>query len=829
MADSAGISVELVGIAKSFPGVVALDDVTLTLHAGHIHALVGENGAGKSTLINILGGYYTPERGEIRLDGKSVRFASARAAHRAGIVVVPQEVDLFSDLSVAENIGLEQGLPSRLPGIVDWIALRRQALTALDTMRADVRPETLASTLTPAQRQVVLLGAAVSHPARVLVLDEPTSSLSGAESALLFDHLRRLRKHGTAILYVSHRLEEIFALADEVTVLRDGRRAWHGTLADTTPAGLIRHMVGRDVVAAPRSQVNTSGPVLFRCSGLTAADGSFTGVELAVRGGEVVGLYGLVGAGRTEWAQAVVGIRELAQGEIRIAEVAVIPSGPGPMARFGVVYVPEDRQRQGLCRGLSVRANTVLATLRQWATAMLVSRRREAARTDGIVATLGTRLRSIEQAAGTLSGGNQQKIVVGRWLERQPRVLLLDEPTRGIDVGAKGEIYALIRRLAGEGRAIVLISSDLPEVLSQSDRVGVFRGGRLAAWFDPRTCAPDDVASAAMPAVSTSQAQADTASQATPRGPSRIIGPTALREAALAILIVLLFAVLQWRTGRFLDRANLENLATDTALLSLCALGSALVLLGGGIDISLGSIMALSAGVAGQLWEAGHPLPLVVLVGAGVGAACGVVNAGVSLAGRVHPIVVTLGTLSLYRGALLWWLDHDVRIPSAARDAFMERVIGLPLLVWIGLIAALATTGFLSRTIAGRHLIAVGSNPTAAARAGVSLPRAWLIAFGLQGMLAGLAGLLFLARSGLVRPVSHENITLDAIAAAVVGGVAITGGRGTVLGVVLGTLFLVSLGPACLFLNVPTTWQRTLVGTVMASAVVVDALWRRRT
>jgi ABC-type sugar transport system ATPase subunit/ribose/xylose/arabinose/galactoside ABC-type transport system permease subunit len=831
-------TIELSNVTKAFPGVVALQNVTLALHPGRIHALVGENGAGKSTLLNVLNGNLRPDAGEIRLDGTPVHLADAHAARRLGIATVPQEVDLFPDLAVAENLALEEGFPDARFGWLPWRGQNRRAAEALALFGEAWNLDVPAAGLTPARRQMLLIAAALAQTPRVLILDEPTSSLSAAEAGILFEHLRRCRQRGVAILYVSHRFEEIFALADEVTVLRDGCRVWNGPLAETSAPQLIRLMVGRDVSAGPRSLATEPGPVRLRCKGLVDAQGAFHDVSLDARAGEVVSLYGLVGAGRSEWAQAVVGLRSLAGGELLVDERPVTPHGPAQMARTGVVYVPEDRLRQGLCRGLSVRINAVLAALRQLATAGWVFRSRETIRARAVVEQLSVRLRSVEQPAGTLSGGNQQKIVLGRWLERDPAVLLLDEPTRGIDVGAKEEIYSLVRRLAGSGRAVVFISSDLPEALAQGDRVGVFREGRLVGFFDPRTASAEEVAAAAVPGAQSPDEEKMAGAGATlsPRAPaSPSTGSTAPRgmsrlprEAALLLALLLLFAVVEIRTGRFLQSGNLLNLATATALLSFCALGATLVLLTGGIDVSLGSLMALSAAVAGSLWERGHGPPLVFAVGLLVGAAGGFANAALSLVGRVHPIVITLGTMSLYRGLALRWLGQDVQIPNASREGFLGSFLGLPVLVWLGLAVALAAAVFLGRTVAGRHLFAVGSNPAAARRVGISPARVWLVAFTLQGVLAGLAGLLYLARSGSLQPVSYEDTTLEAITAAVIGGVAITGGRGTVIGAVLGCLFLTALTAACVFLGLPPTWQRTVVGLVMVAAVTLDTLWRRR-
>ncbi len=301
-----------------------------------------------------------------------------------------------------------------------------------------------------------------------------------------------------------------------------------------------------------------------------------------------------------------------------------------------------------------------------------------------------------------------------------------------------------------------------------------------------------------------------------------------VREAALLLVVLVLFGLLEWQTGQFLRPSNLRNLITDAALLGCVALGAALVILAGGLDISLGALMALSAGVAGRLWERGAPFPVVVAVALGVGGAGGLLNAGLSLAGRVHPVVVTLGTMSLYRGLTLWWLGQDVQVPGAARDWLYAEAGGVPLIAWPGLALAVLAALALNFTVPGREVYALGSNPAAAHRAGIDRPRVWLRAFAAQGLLTGLAGLLYLARSGSLQPTSYEDKTLEAIAAAVVGGVAITGGRGSVWGVALGCLFLVSLAPACVFLDVSTHWQRALVGGVMVVAVVIDALWRRK-
>jgi ABC-type sugar transport system ATPase subunit/ribose/xylose/arabinose/galactoside ABC-type transport system permease subunit len=817
--------VQIQGITKSFPGILALRGVDLELRPGRIHALVGENGAGKSTLLNVLAGLLQPDGGTILLTGRPATLPDARAAWAAGIVTVHQEVDLFGDLSVMENVAWQHGLAGTVMGLINWRAERRCTREALATVGSPVSPDEPAGRLTPAQRQLVEIAGAVSRSARVLVLDEPTSSLSAAEAERLFDLLRRFRDRGTAVVYVSHRLEEIFALADDVTVLRDGRRVWTGPVADTDAPALIRHMVGREVTVTRKGHDRKPGLVRLACQGLTAADGSFHDVTLEARAGEVLGLYGLVGAGRSEWAQAVFGLRPVSRGTLHLDGRPVTPRSAGQMARQGIAYVPEDRLHQGLCRGLGVGVNAVLASLRQLAQFGWLSAKREARRAEAVTRQLDVRLASLQQPVGTLSGGNQQKVVVGRWLDRHPVVLLLDEPTRGVDVGAREEIYALLQRLADEGRAIVLISSDLPEVMSQSDRVGVFRGGQLVATCPTEQTTEEEVAALAFPAPTRPEKRRPEDTMDLVLRPRRSgLSP----ELGLGLFLAAFFVAVHRATGNFLQMDNLAGLAIDAALLGFCATGAMLVLLAGGLDISLGAIVCLAAGVAGSRWENGAPALSVLAAAVLVGGTAGALNAALSLVGRVHPIVVTLGTMSVYRGLTLWWLGQDVQVGIDRRAWAIADWLGVPVVAWMGLGLAVVTALALSFTADGRELYALGSNPRAAVRVGIRPWSVWLRAFTLQGMLAGLAGVLYLARSGSVQPTSHEDRTLEAIAAAVVGGVAITGGRGSVTGLVMGCLLLVSLGRACIYLRLSPYWQQSLVGAVLLAAILFDAFVRRR-
>ncbi|MCM8746847.1 sugar ABC transporter ATP-binding protein [Thermomicrobium sp. CFH 73360] len=484
-------------ISKRFPGVVALERVSLCVSPGEILAVVGENGAGKSTLMKILSGALQPDEGEILLDGRRVRFSDPRQALAQGIGIIYQELSVIDTLSVGENVFLGR-LPERpgLPGSVDWPRLWRDAARVLERVGVRIDPQWQVRELSVAQKQLVEIARALSQDVRVLILDEPTSSLSLQETERLFEILRGLRAQGVAVIYISHRLEEIFALADRVTVLRDGRVVGTLPIGEATREGLIRMMVGRDLSAYYRAVRSTPGPIRLEVRGLCRS-GVLHDVSLRVRGGEIVGLAGLVGAGRTELARCLFGVDPVDRGEIRIDGRLVTIRNPRDAARHGIVLVPEDRKLQGLVLILSVRENVTLPVLAQLGWLGFPSRRAEERITQLFVERLRIRTPSLEQRVMNLSGGNQQKVVLARALATNPKVLILDEPTRGIDVGAKAEVHTLIAELAEAGMGILLISSELPEVLSMSHRVLVMSGGRIVAEFPREEATEEGVLAAA--------------------------------------------------------------------------------------------------------------------------------------------------------------------------------------------------------------------------------------------------------------------------------------------------------------------------------------------
>lgn len=477
-------------VSKSFGPVRVLQDVTVHVRPGQVQVLLGENGAGKSTLIKMMSGIYQPDSGSVVVDGSPVHLGGVRDAERLGIATIHQELNLVPSMSVAENV-LMGRLPAR-GGLVSRRTTRRLARAALDRVQLDVDLDTPVGELGIARQQLVEIAKALSLDARILILDEPTAALTGSETEVLFGVVEELRRAGVAMVFISHHLEEIAAIGDRVSVLRDGSLIAE-VPADTPEDELVRLMVGRDITEQyPRREHALADEVLLDVRGLNRA-GVLHDIDVRVRAGEVVGVAGLVGAGRTELLRAIAGADPYDSGTVQVQGRTLRPRSVGHAVAAGIGHVPEDRKSQGLVLGASVSENLGYATLRSTARAGFADRAGQRGRAAKVAERLRIRMRDIDQDARDLSGGNQQKIVFGRWVLAGSRVLLLDEPTRGVDVGARVEIYELINAVAAAGGAVLLVSSDLPEVLGMSDRVLVMSGGRLAGELPAATATQDQV------------------------------------------------------------------------------------------------------------------------------------------------------------------------------------------------------------------------------------------------------------------------------------------------------------------------------------------------
>jgi len=487
-------ALRLKDIVKTFPGVRALDGVSFEVLPGEVHALLGENGAGKSTLMKVLGGIYQPDEGQIFIEEQPAKMASPLDAKSKGVVFIHQELSLADELTVAENIYLGE-LPRKSFGRVDWAELYEKSGAILERLNCGFTPQTRVGSLSIANKQMVEIARALTVEAKAVIFDEPTASLTDAEKVVLFDIINDLRTQGVGVVYISHRMDEIFTISDRISVLRDG--SYRGSLvtADTNEDEVTQLMIGRSLDLTHAIIPNDLGEVALSVEGLSCGS-LFQDVSFELRAGEVVGFYGLVGAGRTEIAETLFGLRTASAGTIKISGDVVRINSPIDAISHGISLVPEDRKEQGLILGMNCRDNMTLPQVGDLTNGPFVSSGQEIAIFDTYYEKLEIKTPSWKQQAGNLSGGNQQKIVIAKWLSMAPKVLIVDEPTRGIDVGSKSEIHNLIRDLAAQGYAIIVISSEMPEVLRVSDRVIAMFHGRIMREFSAAEVTEDTLVQA---------------------------------------------------------------------------------------------------------------------------------------------------------------------------------------------------------------------------------------------------------------------------------------------------------------------------------------------
>ncbi len=480
----------LSGVTKSFPGVRALHDVALELYPGEVTALIGENGAGKSTLVKILTGIYQPDAGTITLDGQPVALNTAHRAFELGITAIHQETVLFDDLSVAENIYLGHAPRTRF-NTIDWTKMRADARGVLKDMGAGhIEAEARLRDLSIANKHLVAVARAMSIDAEVVIMDEPTAALSHKEIEDLFVLVELLKQDGKAVLFISHKFDEIYRIADRYAVFRDGEMVGKGMIRETSQNEIIRLMVGRNVDHIFPARQPTIGAPVLAVSGLSHPT-EFDDVNFTLHAGEILGFYGLVGAGRSEVMQALFGLTKTSRGTLALGGTPIAPRSPADAIAAGIVYVPEERGKQGVVVDLPIFQNVALPSLEKTSRAGFLQLANEFALTRDYVGRLDLRASSLSQTAGTLSGGNQQKVVIAKWLATRPRVIILDEPTKGIDIGSKAAVHAFMAELVAQGLAVIMVSSELPEIMGMSDRIAIMRAGRIIDILDNQQVTAD--------------------------------------------------------------------------------------------------------------------------------------------------------------------------------------------------------------------------------------------------------------------------------------------------------------------------------------------------
>jgi ribose transport system ATP-binding protein len=810
-------------VEKSFPGVRALVKVSFECRAGEIHGLVGENGAGKSTLMRILAGVHRPDSGSIQISGKGVILNSPRHAHDLGIAMVYQDTRLVDELDVAQNIWLEREPGSAL--FVDRGEMERRSAGILQRLGIQIDLRRKVGELSVGERQIVEIARALTAAPMVLILDEPTSSLDPAESEQLGKILAGLRTAGTGIVFISHRLPEVLQFADRITVMKDGEIVSTVENRGITEDTLVGLMVGRTLSLAFPPKTGKTGNTRLEVEGFSSS-GYFQNVTFSVAAGEIAGLGGIQGNGQREIARALYGLLP-ATGQIRLNGSRVSLQSPGQAVRSGIVYVPADRRGEGLFVGHSIRENIAIPHLTAWSNFGVMSNRKEATAVRETIERLKIRTPSSEQPVGLLSGGNQQKVVFGRWLLAQPTLYIFEEPTMGVDVGTKLELYRVIRRLADEGAAVLVLSSDLIELIGVCDRILVVAHGSIVDSVTAAEATEERIIGSAVRkkrehAVTEKSAEKDSGQN----GRRVSIRDVILRRYAgaglLCVLILLLGAYTTSRSPYFLTERNLGNLVIQIAPLALVAVGQMMAILISGIDLSVGPSMSLTTALASYVivGEAQGNIAAGIALCLIVGILIGALNALVIIYLRIPDLIATLSTFSVVTGlALIVRPSPGGKVSEVFADLITTRVGWFPIIGLAVILLAVSGEILQLRGRLGTQLYAIGSNPEAAFVAGIPVRRVRFFAYLFCGLMAAVAGLVVAARIGSGDPQAGSQFTLASVTAVVVGGTSIFGGRGTVMGTLLGAILLILMQNSLNQIHVSAYYQYIWTGALMLVAV----------
>jgi ribose transport system permease protein/ribose transport system ATP-binding protein len=808
----ARVVLRLTDVVKTFPGVVALKGVGLEVVEGEVHALVGENGAGKSTLMAVAAGSTLPDSGIVEIGGAVMEQPSPAAAQTMGIAVVYQHLSILEDLTVAETMvfAMPRG---RRPSLLRAGPWARQKLAVVG---ASIDPSARVSELSVADRQLVEIAKALALEPKVLVLDEPTESLTPAESAVLFDQVRAITAAGTAVVYISHRLPEVQRIADRITVLRDGETRGTVAAAGVSEAEILRLIIGRAVDAAfpPKARLTPGTEPLLSVRGLSGP--RFHDVSLDVRPGEIVGLAGVEGNGQREFLRALAGLMR-ASGEVTLAGARVPLGDPGKVQRAGIVHLPGDRHAEGVLLPLSVRENTSLLALGDVARAGIVQRRREAELVAGQIQQLDVRTPGMETPISALSGGNQQKVLFARSLLARPVVLLADEPTRGVDANARLELYQVLRRAAQAGQAVIVVSSDVVELQGLCDRVLVFSRGQAVRTLEGAEITEENITGAAI----TSDTQR---SGAAARGRARLQwrrfgAGDYLPTAVLAVLIAGLTIYTSASNDFFLSKINFVSMLLLASALGFIALGQLIVMLTGGIDLSVGPLTGLVVVVMSFFAGAGQSdgrLVLGILAVIGTALAVGLTNAALVRIVRLAPVLATLATYIVLQGISLLLRETPGGFFRPGVTSTIKTTIGwVPVAFLIVAGLALACEALLRWSRLGLALRAVGSDATRAHRLGAHVTITQVSAYVLCSLFTAAGGIMLASQVAIGDPSVGLNYTLTSITAAVLGGASIFGGRGSFIGALCGAVLIQEIVTSTTFLQIGTEWQYYLPGILI--------------
>ena len=809
----------LSGITKTYPGVRALDDVSVAVAPGKVHAILGENGAGKSTLVGIAAGSVVPDTGTIGLGGDELPRMFPRDARERGLAIVYQTPALAPALSVLDAVLLllpESKRPARREA-AQWLS------DHFTTLGLRVDPAALVSRLSLRDAHLVEIAAALASDPRVLVLDEPTEALGPEETRWLFDRIDELLAAGTAIVYITHRIPEVIEIGTDLTVLRDGRVVGRGLVADYTEEQIVELIVGRSLETTfpDKTTAHDEDDAAFSVIGISGA--SFTDVTFSARSGEIIGLAGVEGNGQRDVLRALGG-HGSTSGTVSLGS-------PGAAKRAGVVYLPGDRIGEAMFGKMTIRENVVAPTLSEAMPFGVVNRAKEYRLTRQAIGGLAVKTPSLETPIVSLSGGSQQKVLLARARLGQPRVLLVEDPTQGVDAGARVEIYAFLRAMAASGVIVIVLSTDAVELEGLCDRVVVFSRGRVQKILKGDDVTERAITGAAVLSTDTSESTTITAEsgQRKRRSP---LGPGATQTTILLALALVLSVSTTLVSSAFVSPLNLAQLLAAASVIILVGLAQLLVVMTGGIDLSIGSVVALSTVVLSFFGQGGPGLfALGVLLAIVAGLLVGVVNGLLVTRLSLPPVIATLVTSIAVVG--IAQVLRPAPGGSATGDimaAIGTVIAGVPVVLMVAVVIAVGLWFVIQNTGVGRGLRAAGSDPVKANRMGVNVDRMRFLASTGAGVLAAIAGLILYSRTGIGDANTGQALTLTSVTAIVIAGASIFGGSGSAIAVAAAGLLLQTITSSLSFLSLGLSWQYWLQGifVILAALIPIIAAWRRR-
>jgi ribose transport system ATP-binding protein len=843
---STAAAVSIQNVSKRFGATQALDGVGFEVMPGEIHALCGGNGSGKSTLIKILTGvHHADPGGMVRVGEQTVDAASitSRRARELGIRALHQDLGTFGDMSVSENMALGRGFDSGFGMRIRWRAVEEYTNNLLSRYEIPASAKQRMDVLSHAVQAQVAIARSLQDVANgaqaFLILDEPTTALPEHEVQVLFAALRRFAAAGNSILFVSHRLDEVRDIADTVTILRDGRRSGTWRLDDLTDDGLIELIVGRPLESAfpsAKEHTLTAEPIL-EVTGLKV--GPLAKVNLAVRGGEILGIAGLVGSGRTEILRAIHGSLRIDAGIVCLSGQDVTRLSTTARRGRGVALIPEDRVKQAVFTGMSVLENLTAASLRHYRRWFSIDRAGIQDATQRLVQRFSIKVGNVRQPIETLSGGNQQKVILARWMKHRPRILLLDEPTQGVDIGARTDIYRHIRAAVDDGAAAILVASDFEELAHIADRVVILQNGRVGAELSGAELTPPSIAARMYSSRGSGPMSPDTASvsgpaHSHPRTVSeRVTG--ALERLGLPVLflaLILLFSLAPASQHYFLSGPNIRQLLANQAVTAVVALGMIAPLVAGYFDLSVPAVAGISSVVfAHTVGPLGLPIWASMITALAISLIAGCITGFLVAVVRLNGLIVTLGSYTLIQGLLEWFTGGQTisnGIPTSLGQWSQSSVIGLPSPFLATIALALIMWYVLMHVPAGRELESIGSNEMAARLVGIRVTRNVYAAFLASAFIAGLAGLLLTMQAGSADPTSAPAYLFPALAAVFLGATCLRPGKYNVWGTILGVYFLAVAVNGFTFLGASAWITPVFNGAALVIAVLLSTLMGRR-